>query len=851
MNVTFLLRYARYGFLRLLAASVLISPLFAATAGSQPPDGGTNIPVHATLEITQPPDGAVLPAGKDVEIHATAIDPLGYIPRVEFYDGTARIGVSEIAFLVEPPPGTPIQHSLVWTNPAPGDHVLTAKALTARGEAVVSNPVHVTIQKGITVVRVSAPDPQGTEFSPLVAVIDAAVFEISRDGPTNDALTVFFSLHGTATPNVDYRPVSSPVQIPAGARSANVIISPAPDDVMEPMETVGIQLEYSPLAGPQTSYQIDTAHTHATAVIYDKHPPENGALELSFPDDNATYAENSPIYLAAAAFHPSVSLSRVVFYSDDMQIGVSELPSAAAGGLYLHSIIWEHPAPGRYEITARAALPDGSEIVSSVRNIRVGPEEGTTVKIIQPHDGTVFNLGQTIGIYAESTGVGSLYKLDLLADDHVLASTNPPVLTFNWVNAPAGTHTLRAVLYIPNSEAPEITSEPVRILVQEGSRTGFVSRDLPGGFTPGKPFSAALSAKPFPETRGWAIQEQPPKGWLVSNITGDGTFDPQTGSVKFGPFTDASPRVFGYEVTPPAGADGQAEFGGTSSADGKTYPIGGDHLIAQASQFHPADQNGDSRIQIDEVTAYAAAWKSAGSWPVPPSPVPLDFLTRAAMLWRRGEAYHYAPDQGAPPSCWVSDAPSTQVVAMVVSSAIRGTIPASGIVAPGQPMQVTIHVQPAPGVAACAIEEQVPDGWSVADISDGGSVTNGVIRWGLFLDNAERSLTYKLVAPSTVTSIGTIEGTASFDGVVISTSGPNNAASINTSAPLSLSVAQSVNGAAHLHLSGPAGQPCVLDASSDLIRWTPVESLFLPDGQLDFEDFEMAGGDRYYRLRVQ
>jgi hypothetical protein len=849
MNVTSLLRYARCGFVRVLAASVLISPLLAAAAESQPP--GTNIPIHAILEITQPSDGAVLPAGKDVEIHATAIDPLGYIPRVEFYDGTARIGVSEIAFLVEPPPGTPIQHSLVWTNPAPGDHVLTAKALTARGEAVVSNPVHVTIEKGITVVRVSAPDPEGTEFSPLVAVVDAAVFEISRDGPTNNAVSVFFSLHGTATPNTDYHGVQSPVQIPAGERSVNVIISPMPDDVTEPMETVGIQIEYSPLDGPQASYEIDADGAHATAVIYDKHPPENGAIELSFPDNNSAYPENSPIYLAAAAFHPSIALSRVVFYADDTQIGVSESTKAAAGGLYLHSMIWEHPASGRYEITARAALPNGSEIVSSVRNIRVGPDEGTTVKIVQPHDGTVFNLGQTIGIYAESTGVGSLYKLDLIADDHVLASTNPPVLNFNWVNAPAGAHTLRAVLYIPNSEAPEITSEPVRILVQQDNRTGFVSRDLPGGFAPSKPFSVTLSAKPFPETRGWAIQEQPPKGWPVSNITGDGTFDPQTGSVKFGPFTDASPRVFSYKVTPPAGTEGQAEFGGTSSADGKTYPIGGDHLIAQASQFHPADQNGDSRIQIDEVTAYAAAWKSAGSWPVPPSPVPLDFLTRAAMLWRRGEAYHYAPDQGAPPSCWVSDAPSTQVVAMVVSSSVRSTIPGNGIVAPGQPMQVTIHVQPAPGVAACAMEEQIPDGWSVSDVSDGGSVTNGVIRWGLFLDNAERSLTYKLVPPSTVTSIGIIEGTASFDGVVIPTGGPNNAASINTSVPLSLSVARSANGAVQLHLSGPAGQPCVLDASSDLIQWTPVEQLFLPDGQLDFEDSAAAGSYRYYRLRIQ
>jgi len=74
--------------------------------------------------------------------------------------------------------------------------------------------------------------------------------------------------------------------------------------------------------------------------------------------------------------------------------------------------------------------------------------------------------------------------------------------------------------------------------------------------------------------------------------------------------------------------------------------------VGPPNNYHPADYPGsDWRLAIDEVTAYAAAWKRGDTWPVPPNPIPMDYVTRAGYLWRNGECYSYDPSKD-PPMCW-------------------------------------------------------------------------------------------------------------------------------------------------------------------------------------------------------
>ena len=100
---------------------------------------------RASLAITSPKDRENFRVGETIPIEATAIDLDSYISRVEFWDDARRIGVSEVLFIREPDPGTPIYHTFEWRDAAPGEHVLTARALTTAGMAVSSAPVHITV----------------------------------------------------------------------------------------------------------------------------------------------------------------------------------------------------------------------------------------------------------------------------------------------------------------------------------------------------------------------------------------------------------------------------------------------------------------------------------------------------------------------------------------------------------------------------------------------------------------------------------------------------------------------------------------------------------------------------------
>lgn len=115
------------------------------------------------------------------------------------------------------------------------------------------------------------------------------------------------------------------------------------------------------------------------------------------------------------------------------------------------------------------------------------------------------------------------------------------------------------------------------------------------------------------------------------------------GALAFAGYT-FSRGANGYPTTP-----GAPQQSAPSSANGfvtaVTFEGGGDS--------HPADSNQDFRISIAEITAYGFAWKNGNPWPTGPTPIPIDFVTRAGFLWRQGEAYRDAG--GQQPGNWVPD----------------------------------------------------------------------------------------------------------------------------------------------------------------------------------------------------
>ncbi|MFP2906644.1 Calx-beta domain-containing protein [Pyxidicoccus sp. 3LFB2] len=112
----------------------------------------------------------------------------------------------------------------------------------------------------LPVVTVSAPDALASEPG-----TDTARFTVARTGPTTSALTVRYALSGTAV-GTDLVALPDTVTIPAGAASANVVLTAADDALVEGKETVILTLLEEP------AYQVHTSAAATVSLVDDEQP---------------------------------------------------------------------------------------------------------------------------------------------------------------------------------------------------------------------------------------------------------------------------------------------------------------------------------------------------------------------------------------------------------------------------------------------------------------------------------------------------------------------------------------------------------------------------------------------------
>jgi len=106
------------------------------------------------------------------------------------------------------------------------------------------------------------------------------------------------------------------------------------------------------------------------------------------------------------------------------------------------------------------------------------------------------------------------------------------------------------------------------------------ARELPDYYISNVTFTVSITITPPGGTVVVGVEERPPLGWDVPNISHSGVFDTQTQKVKWGPFFGTSiPPLLTYDVKPPGGASGAQCFTGTASFDGLDQAIGGELCI--------------------------------------------------------------------------------------------------------------------------------------------------------------------------------------------------------------------------------------------------------------------------------
>ncbi len=103
-------------------------------------------------------------------------------------------------------------------------------------------------------------------------------FTVKRDGDLSPNLVVYYNVSGTATSGLDYVPLSGSVTLPAGASSANIVLTPRDDNLLEGDESVVLTLTNN------ASYNVGTPGS-ATLFIKDKSRPY---ITITAPSDTAS-----------------------------------------------------------------------------------------------------------------------------------------------------------------------------------------------------------------------------------------------------------------------------------------------------------------------------------------------------------------------------------------------------------------------------------------------------------------------------------------------------------------------------------------------------------------------------------
>jgi hypothetical protein len=257
------------------------------------------LPPPPVVKITSPTNGAVFITPTNISLTAEASSSNADVVRVNFFADDHFIGTDS---------GTnKPQYAMTWSNTPPGFYYLRAVALDSFGGKGLSDLMHIAVV-GTTpppprpsVVTIYARDPiavVGTNclscYSNAVAanlnfrsVTNTATFELRRSGDTNVDLIVYYSIGGTASNGVDYAPLPGSVTIPAGRRSASVVISPLNEGGTECPETVVLTLQEETNVPPP---YIAGWPDKAAAVIVDCNfvPPTtrvlcDGAFHFYFP----------------------------------------------------------------------------------------------------------------------------------------------------------------------------------------------------------------------------------------------------------------------------------------------------------------------------------------------------------------------------------------------------------------------------------------------------------------------------------------------------------------------------------------------------------------------------------------
>lgn len=126
---------------------------------------------------------------------------------------------------------------------------------------------------------------------------------------------------------------------------------------------------------------------------------------------------------------------------------------------------------------------------------------------------------------------------------------------------------------------------------------------------------------------------------------------------------------------------------------------------------------------------------------------------------------------------WPNDTDAAKAFGIILSTRAMTFPTAVGVIVPGQPIVVTIsNENPSTQTKSLSISETYPAGWTVSQISSGGTNTNGVITWTYNATPGVSTVSYTLTPPASVAEGASWSGTSQTDnGALLQIGGAQSA----------------------------------------------------------------------------
>jgi len=467
---------------------------------------------YPVISITSPESGDVFTTPVNITITTNASDPDGNIAKVEFFNGSVKIGEK-----------TSAPWSFTWSNVPEGTYNISAVATDNLNAKTPSAAVKITVNQAP---RVTNQAPSVSIVKPVAGAVftSPATITISADATDNDGLiskVEFFhgttklgekssspwtfnwnnvpsgsySLTARATDNSGSKTTSSAVNITVRAYPVISITSPVsgssftapanitiaanasnPDGSITKVEFFnGTSSIISLSAAPWTfTWNNVAAGTYSlTAVATDNsglkttsipitltvkdspppvtnHPPVISILDIR---PETSFFAPAKITISATATDPDGSVSSVEFFNKTTSLGV--ITSAP------WSIVWNDVPEGNYSITAVATDNLGAKTTSSAVSLTIykKPNQPPLVSIVSPVNGQIFKKNDEIMInVAASDPDGSIERIEIYDGSKFLAEISSSPYTYSWKYAEKGIHTLSAVA-IDNLNESTVSSQ--------------------------------------------------------------------------------------------------------------------------------------------------------------------------------------------------------------------------------------------------------------------------------------------------------------------------------------------------------------------------------------------------------